>query len=400
MESPQGPRPVPPAVSVVVRTKDRPELLREALGSLAAQTFRDFEVVVVNDSETPLRSGDLDVGGLRVRLVSPGPPHGRARAANAGVDAAVGTWIAYLDDDDLFLPDHIETLVGTLEGQDRFQAAYTATLIVHHVFEEDGTYRETGREPVFECPFDLERLIFSNTIPLLCLMHRRSLFLDVGRFDEAFDLYEDWDFLIRLSRLTRIERIEKVTTLYRTRDDTTNATSVSPWRGEISERAREALFRKHWKLHTPRAEMALVNLHEDEVVAWSHREAAVRQSLVQSEQELEASRRSLAERDHLLAERDQLLAERDHLLADQRRRLADVESALERERGDRAAERERARLDRERWEAERTELSAALERVREERDRLDATVTQMTNSLAWRLFTPWWKLRAFLEKKS
>jgi len=392
VESPQGPRPVSPAVSVVVRTKDRPELLREALGSLAAQTFRDFEVVVVNDSDVPLGEGVVDVDGLRVRVVSPGPPHGRARAANAGVNAAKGTWVAYLDDDDLFLPDHLETLIGTLEGQDRFQAAYTATLIVHQVRGEDGTYRETGREPVFEYPFEPERLIFSNTIPLLCLMHRRSLFLEAGRFDEAFDLYEDWDFLIRLSRLTRIERIEKVTTLYRTRDDTTNATSVSPWRGEISERAREALFRKHWNLHTPRAEMALVNFHEDEVVASSRREAAVRQSLVQSGQELEASRRSLAER-------ERLLAERDRLLADQRHRLADVESALERERDDRAAERERARLEWERCEAERVDLAAALGRVREERDRLDATVTQMTNSLVWRLFNPWWKLRAFLEKK-
>jgi O-antigen biosynthesis protein len=396
---PQGPRPVSPAVSVVVRTKDRPELLREALESLAAQTYRDFEVVVVNDSDAPLGKEVIDLDGLRIRVVWPGPPHGRARAANAGVNAAEGTWVAYLDDDDLFLPDHLETLVGTLEGQDRVQAAYTATLIVHQVRGEDGTYRETGREPVFEYPFDPERLIFSNTIPLLCLMHRRSLFLEAGRFDEAFDLYEDWDFLIRLSRLTRIERIEKVTTLYRTRDDTTNATSVSPWRGEISERVREALFRKHWKLHTPRAEMALVNLHEDEVVALSHREAAVRQSLVQSGQELEASRRSLAERDRLLDERDRLLAERDRLLTEQGHRLADVESALERERNDRAAERERARLEWERCEAERVDLAAALGRVREERDRFDATVTQMTNSLAWRLFTPWWKLRAFLEKK-
>ncbi len=378
MESHQGPRPVPPAVSVVVRTKDRPELLLEALGSLAAQTFRDFEVVVVNDSDTPLESGDLDVGGLRLRLVSPGSPHGRARAANVGVDAAAGEWIAYLDDDDLFLPDHLATLVGALEGQDRFHAAYASTLIVHQVREEDGKYRETGREPVFEFPFDPERLVFSNTIPLLCLMHRRSLFFEAGRFDEAFDLYEDWDFLIRLSRLTRFERIEKVTTLYRTRDDTTNSTSVSPWRGEISERAREAIFRKHWNLHTPGAEMALLNLHEDDVVAWSHRAAAIRQSLAQSEQELEAHRQRLAEQDRLLAE---------------------VGSALEKERNDRATERERARLEWERSEAERVDLSAALGRVREDRDRLDAVVTQMTHSLAWRLFTPWWKLRAFLDKK-
>jgi len=399
VEAPQGPRPVPPAVSVIVRTKDRPGLLREALASLASQTFRDFEVVVVNDSDVPLESAGTAVDGLRVRVVSPGPPHGRARAANFGAEAAAGKWIAYLDDDDLFLSDHLETLVGVLEGQAHFHAAFTSALLVRQVHAEGGEYREASRGAVFDYAFDPERLLFSNTIPLLCLMHRRSTFLEAGRFDESFDLYEDWDFLIRLSRLTRFERIRKVTALYRTRDDTTNATSVSPWRGEVSELAREKLFRKHWSLHTPRAEMALLNLHEDEIDASSRRETGVREALGNSERELEAGRRSLAEKDLLLAERG--------------RRLADAESALSRERDERAADRDRARLELERMEAERGELSAALDRtrgerdrtqderdrIREERDRLDAIVTQMTNSLAWRLFTPWWTLRAFLERK-
>ena len=396
MDLPEGPRPAPPAVSVVVRTKDRPGLLREALGSLAAQTFRDFEVVIVNDADSPLPRGDIEAAGRGLpfppRLVSPGAPHGRARAANAGVEAAAGTWIAYLDDDDLFLPAHLETLVGTLAGQDRFQAAFTGALLVHQVRAGDGTYRETSREPIFDIPFDADRLVFSNTIPLLCLMHRRSLFLEAGRFDEAFDLYEDWDFLIRLSRVTAFERIEKVTALYRTRDDETNVTSASPWRGEESERAREALFRKHWALHTPRAEMSLLNLHEDEVDAWGRREAAVREALTHFEGEFAKDQERIAGQDRVIAEQRQLLEERQRLLDEQRRLLAVSESALE-------GERARGRLDRERGEKERAELAAALAAVRAERDRLDATVTQMTGSLAWRLFTPWWKLRAFLDRK-
>ena len=389
MEAPEGPQPAPPAVSVVVRTKDRPGLLCEALGSLAAQTFRDFETVIVNDSDSPLPRGDLEAAGRGLpsppRLVAPGAPHGRARAANAGVGTAAGTWIAYLDDDDLFLPDHLETLVGALTGQDRFQAAFTGALLVHQVRAEDGTYREASREPIFDVPFNADRLVFSNTIPLLCLMHKRSLFFEAGRFDEAFDLYEDWDFLIRISRLTPFERIEKVTALYRTRDDETNVTSASPWRGEVSEGAREAIFRKHWDLHTPRAEIALLNLHEDEVDAWGRREAAVRQALTHFEQEFLRDQERLALQDRLIGEQRQLLEERQRL-------LAESESALE-------GERSRGRADRERGERERAELAAALAAARAERDRLDATVTQMTNSLAWRLFTPWWKLRAFLDRK-
>ena len=155
-------------------------------------------------------------------------------------------------------------------------------------------------------------------------------------------------------------------------------TSASPWRGEVSERAREALFTKHWALHTPRAEMALLNLHEDEVEAWARRGAAVREALTHFEREFLGDRERLAEQQRLLDEQTLLVSA--------------AESAL-------AEERERNTMDRERREAERAELSAALARLREERDRLDAVVTQMTGSLAWRLFTPWWKLRAFLAKK-
>lgn len=385
MEAVPGPRPASPAVSVVVRTKDRPDLLREALGSLAAQTFRDFEAVVVNDSDVPLPSSLLDAGGATVRVVSPGPPHGRARAANAGVEAARGTWIAYLDDDDLFLPGHLGTLAGALEGQDRFHAAFTSSLLVHQVRDADGTYHELSREPIFDVDFDPDRLVFSNTIPLLCLMHRRSLFFEAGRFDEAFDLYEDWDFLIRLSRLTPFLRVREVTAHYRTRDDATNATAVSPWRGEVSEAAREALFKKHWALHTPRAEMALLNFQEDEAAARSRWVAELEANLSGARGEIEEGRRRAGEL-------EQTLDEARRRIADQERRIEETGTALERERV-------RAEADRERAEAERSRLSSDLAGLQAERDRLVAVVHQMTTSLAWRLFTPWWKLRSLLDRK-
>ena len=392
MEAVPGPRLAPPAVSVVVRTRDRPDLLRQALGSLASQTFRDFEAVVVNDSDAPLPASALEAGGASVRVVSPGPPHGRSRAANAGLEAALGRWVAYLDDDDLFLPDHLGTLAGALEGQDRFQAAFTGALLVEQVREPDGTYREVSRKPLFETPFDPGRLLFTNTIPLLCLMHRRSLVEEAGRYDESFDLYEDWDFLIRLSRLTPFLRIDGATALYRTRNDATNVTTVSPWRGEVSEAAREALFRKHWALHTPRAEMALLNFQEDEAATRSRYVAQLQESLERAHREIEAARARIGEQERLVAEGKRRIGEQERALEERALRLADAALALgqERERG--AAERERA-------SAEHVRLSAALAGTGAERDRLAATVHQMTTSLAWRLFTPWWKIRDLLRRK-
>ena len=116
-----------PLVSVIVRTRDRPALLAEALASLRAQTLRDFETIVVADGgERPpaeLLAPAPGEGGLT--LVHRAPPHGRARALNAGLDAARGRFVAYLDDDDLFLPDHLATLARFLAGSDAYRVAYT-----------------------------------------------------------------------------------------------------------------------------------------------------------------------------------------------------------------------------------------------------------------------------------
>src|SRR5512134_1683290 len=99
----------PPLVSVVVRTMGRPSLAR-ALASVAAQTWRPLEIVLV----------DAAGGGMAARDYADIPVHvvgggrlDRPRAANAGLAAARGDWITFLDEDDTAEPDHIALLVAT-----------------------------------------------------------------------------------------------------------------------------------------------------------------------------------------------------------------------------------------------------------------------------------------------
>ena len=94
----------------------------------------------------------------------------------------------------------------------------------------DGSYRDAGVLASYGRAFDPSRILFKNDIPLIALMHRRELVEKAGPFDEAFDLFEDWDFLIRLSRVTRLRFVPETTALYRLRDDGSNATTASPWR--------------------------------------------------------------------------------------------------------------------------------------------------------------------------
>jgi glycosyltransferase involved in cell wall biosynthesis len=101
-----------PQFSVVIPTRDRPELLGEAIASVLAQTVDDWELVVVDDASTPPASVPDDP---RIRLVRLAEPQGPAGARNAGVRASTGRYLAFLDDDDLFVPVRLALAVPALE---------------------------------------------------------------------------------------------------------------------------------------------------------------------------------------------------------------------------------------------------------------------------------------------
>ncbi len=234
-----------------------------------------------------------------------------------------------------------------------------------------GAWTEVSRTRAFGREFQAWRIAFSNFVPLVCLAHERCLWEEAGRFDESFDLYEDWEFLVRASRKVAFAHVPRTTALYRLRDDASNATLAIPWGSPASEAARLAVYRRHWDLHTPEAEMALVDAHESEITAALSREREAFEAATRLQSESEADRaRWRAES-----------AEKDG-------RIAAMEAAVEEHRRE--------------WEASAArEVNLALEKDAQaaRAERLQAIVDQMTSSLAWRLFTPWWKLKAALERR-
>ncbi|MEE4273838.1 MAG: PIG-L family deacetylase [Thermoanaerobaculales bacterium] len=201
-----------PTVSIVVRTKDRPELLAEAIQSIAASTYRHIEVVLVNDGgETPSVAADFPFPVARVEMVD---NLGRAEAANAGVGAATGAYVGFLDDDDLIGAEHIETLVGMVQAAG-VQVAYTDAAV--GIYELDGSrgWREVDRRLPYSRDFNPELLLVDNYIPFNTLLIERSLFDAVGPFDPTLDFFEDWDFLIRLAGVAPFHHLARVTAEYR-----------------------------------------------------------------------------------------------------------------------------------------------------------------------------------------
>ncbi|MEA2417402.1 MAG: hypothetical protein QOI58_4059 [Thermoanaerobaculia bacterium] len=186
----------PLPLSVIVRTKDRPALLAEAVASIRATGY-PAEIVVVNDG-----GAHPNIDG--VTLVEHEPSRGRSEAANAGVKEAKNHYIAFLDDDDLYYPEHLATLANAARGSNA--TAWYSDAVSAFI---DGAERKPMR--MYARDFDRELLLVDNYIPLPTLLLRRSDFLDLGGFDTAFDLFEDWDFLIRLSQRGKFVHVPRIT---------------------------------------------------------------------------------------------------------------------------------------------------------------------------------------------
>jgi glycosyltransferase involved in cell wall biosynthesis len=203
-------------VSVIVRTKDRPGLLKTALKSIASQDYRPVEVILINDGGT-----DLDISTVSALLSDCTLTHirfeksrGRAAAGNEGILRAAGDFIGFLDDDDEFCPDHISTLVTSLEGS-QYRVAYAdSELVLREVDQEAGSSEIRDRRVFSSYDFSYVDLLSSNYIPLISILFSGEVLRQSGGFDEHFNLYEDWDLLLRIGEHFPFRHIGKVTSIY------------------------------------------------------------------------------------------------------------------------------------------------------------------------------------------
>ena len=193
--------PVP--ITVVVRTKDRPRLLSEALESIRANEY-PAEVIVVNDGGAHPETGNA-------KLIDHTTSRGRSEAMNSGVRAATSAFVAFLDDDDLFYAEHLPTLANAASSAAGKVAWYSDAVSASLRLGGNGSFETQWRQRTFARDFHRETLLVDNYIPLTTLLVPRDLFLQTGGFDPAFDLFEDWDFLIRLSQHGDFARVPRVT---------------------------------------------------------------------------------------------------------------------------------------------------------------------------------------------
>lgn len=208
-----------PLVSIIIRTCGRPNVLREALISLRRQTYKNIEIVIVEDGENKaeemIKTEFLD---LNIIYKATGEKQGRCKVGNLGMELAHGKYLNFLDDDDLLFADHVETLVQALLKNPQYKLAYSTsfeTKIELKSREPRYEYVEESRVLVHNRPFSRIRLLTMNLFPIQAVMFEKSIYDKYGGMDENLDNLEDWEMWQRYSTENAYLYVPKTTSLYR-----------------------------------------------------------------------------------------------------------------------------------------------------------------------------------------
>ena len=201
------------SIAIIVRTKDRLQLLTRSLQSLAEQKRIPDEIIIVNDGGAAIDNVVSLFADLNIQVINNIHSQGRARAGNQGVQVAQSQVVGFLDDDDRLLADHLQRLEKAWLLFDA-KVAYSGCRLVQRELVGEAVVLQEKIIGQFNDPYDAERLRYENYIPLINLLIDRELWLQVNGFDESFEVFEDWDLLLRLSQQTAFYHLNRITTEY------------------------------------------------------------------------------------------------------------------------------------------------------------------------------------------
>jgi glycosyltransferase involved in cell wall biosynthesis len=209
-----------PKVSVIIPTYNCESFIEQTIASVRAQTFQDFELIVIDDGSTDSTPAILKrhLPSIRVIRTANG---GVCKARNLGICEAMGQFICLLDHDDHWYPDKLETQIRAFNEHPEVDIVFTE--FVNWVPGPDGFPspdsfdRDAGPEdadPDFSGwiyhQFLLDCWMLTSTA-----MFKASVFQDCGTFDEDLPYSEDWDLWIRIARRHQFLKLKRPSTLYR-----------------------------------------------------------------------------------------------------------------------------------------------------------------------------------------
>lgn len=226
-------------VSVIIPAYNKAELTCRAVESVLNQTYKDIELIVVDDGSTDDTPARLSAYGQRIRYIRK-DNGGACSARNCGIRLARGEFLAFIDCDDLYAPDKIELGVNYLRQHFEVGFLHTAAQFIDNNDHIVGDYSHRKSR---DQGWIARRLIFGNYICNSTVMVRRSCLDAVGVFDESIFTPADWDLWLRLAERYRTGYIDIPLTKYRISDNYIFN------RLDLAQREETAVVEKYFSRH-------------------------------------------------------------------------------------------------------------------------------------------------------
>ncbi|AHG44174.1 glycosyl transferase family 2 [Rhizobium leguminosarum bv. trifolii CB782] len=208
-----------PTVSVIIPTYNRARFIRGAIESVFGQSFSDFELIVIDDGSTDETAKIVGaLGDNRLNFIRQ-ENRGRSAARNRAIALARGRYIAFLDSDDMYLPDKLSQQVDYMDSHPEDGMIYTSAMCI----DGDGRPLNSQGYEAWAGGDIYKQVAFFQpvTITLPTVMVRREVLDAIGGFDEAMERFEDTDLWRRIAKRYRVGMLVEATCILRTHADNT-----------------------------------------------------------------------------------------------------------------------------------------------------------------------------------
>jgi len=204
-----------PLVTVLMATYNRPDYLKEAVASVVGQSMTAWELLVMNDGGVDVRHVVEAFQDPRIRYFQDEVNRGKAHRLNFGLREGQGEYIAYLDDDDLYYPHHLQVLSEALGKRPDVGVAYSDLYAVSFV-KDEGTGKRYPLRKFVQVSRDFNRdfMFYFNHTLHVSLLHRRDLALKAGGYNEDVKVLIDWDITRKMCFFTDFIYVPEVTGEY------------------------------------------------------------------------------------------------------------------------------------------------------------------------------------------
>jgi len=203
-----------PKVSVNIPCYNSAPFIKATLESVLNQTYKDFEIIVIDDGSTDDTEKIVkSIKDPRIKYLYK-VNEGLSKARNRAIDFSIGEYIAFLDHDDLWLPDKLEKQIKLFEDNKGLGLVFSDTYVLKNNKKENATYFKRCKP---KKGYIFEELLFgrSNFIPLLTVMMRKNIFKEIGQFKEEYVIGEEYELFLRAAEKYEFDYVNKPLATYR-----------------------------------------------------------------------------------------------------------------------------------------------------------------------------------------